>query len=222
MTKVPGLSVASYKAVAGGFIHGTQAWSISTWLSLSGGTAPTQNNVTTDSGNIGSQFGTWWATIKADNSPNTGLQSLSLYYYPAGATTSTLLGHDEFASIPGTGTGTELPSQLSLVHSYRSSTPGRSGRGRFYAPVTSGDNLTAGQMSGSRIITLGTHWKTLVDGLNALASASGQTMRVGVASFTSGVFHPAVSLVIDSKLDTQRRREDKIGINNIATGVVAP
>lgn len=217
-----GLPSPAYKMVFGGSMGGVQDWSCSMWAQVTGGDPPTQLEVTTNSGALGTKWSTMWNSFKTRNWPTVTADHLTAYYYPAGSTVSTLIGIDEFTAIPGTGSTLELPSQLSLVASLRSSTPGRSGRGRFYLPLTDGGSLSNGQVAGGDCTTIVGLIKALVDGINALTPAEGGAFRCGVASFTKSAFYPVVTAIIDSKIDTQRRREDKVGVLFVAPAVIAP
>lgn len=209
---MPGLNLPSYKSVFAGTVTGVQTWSCSLWIARNGGSTPTQAQVTSNAGAISALWQAWFNTTArgVNHSPLTA-ESLSAYYYPSGALSATFVGINQFTHIVANGPTDRAPSQLSLVTSLRSSTPGRSGRGRFYMPLTETAQLTAGQVSQSLVNSLAVDAKTLINGINGLAPAEGGAFVCSVASFTKGLLEPIVTVVVDSKVDTQRRREDKIG-----------
>lgn len=216
-----GLTTPAYKSVFGGTVSGIQTWSCSLWLARTGGSAPSQHDVTVNAGAISAEWQAWFTgAVKGINHAPLTAESTSLYYYPAGAISAALLGVDEFTHIAANGATDRGPSQLSLVTSLRSSTPGRSGRARFYVPLTETAQLTGGQVSNALVSSLAVAAQTLLQGLNAIAPSEGGAFGCCVASFTKGVAEPIVSIVVDSKIDTQRRREDKIGPSFVAVAEV--
>jgi hypothetical protein len=133
---------------------------------------------------------------------------LSAYSYPAAghsATTASISSTGTTGTAPGLGT-----SQLAQVFSLRSGVSGRKGRGRFYMPATNREVPTIdGQIAGATLTALGNEFKTFVDAMNLLTIA-GKPAILCIAGKASGVTDVATDVVLNSKIETQRRRQDKI------------
>jgi hypothetical protein len=85
--------------------------------------------------------------------------------------------------------------------------------------MTAGANLaTTGQVSSTNVASAAADFKTLVDAAN-LTTVGGDPVLMGIASRDSGFTVLAQDVKIDSKVDTQRRRTDKIAANNSAIAV---
>jgi hypothetical protein len=102
------------------------------------------------------------------------------------------------------------PSQCSLVISIRSGLGSRDHRGRVYLPMTGrGGWANSGQLASADCNSIATAFKALVNTLN-LTTIGGAATTFGIASRGSGFTIAAQDCVIDSKIDTQRRRADKV------------
>jgi hypothetical protein len=138
----------------------------------------------------------------------TKYSSLQAYSYPAlgGAfSTSAIFS----TGVVGTGAGS-LPTQNCLVLSLRSGRAGRRGRGRMYYPMTVGTSIgTNGQLTTTTTATFATALKTLFDAINVLTIGASPSI-VCIAGRDSGVNAPVTGVTVDTKIDTQRRRTDKI------------
>jgi hypothetical protein len=100
-----------------------------------------------------------------------------------------------------TATGS-LPLGSALVASLRSSTVGRSGRGRWYFGGLPGDKQVGNTMSGSYIVQL-------LSAAGLMASFSGNSTfatTACVASRTHAALYPIISVLADIFIDSQRRR----------------
>lgn len=112
---------------------------------------------------------------------------------------------DGAVSLDGVVAALPLPSDLSVVVSLRTSTPTRSGRGRFYLPqVTVEDVTSAGRMT-----------TALTDDLTASLAAAWGTYNTGtdtpvVYSRTQRTTRDIVSFDIGDLFDTQRGREGSL------------
>lgn len=135
---------------------------------------------------------------------------VDVYLYNSLPGSSVATGHQDYASAK-VGSGDNMPSDVALVVSLRSQFAGARNRGRIYLPCTKVSALEQNGQFGSNALTaLVPNVKALINHTNtALATVTG----VGAVSVISATHNQAAAItrfVIDSKLDTQRRREDKI------------
>lgn len=106
----------------------------------------------------------------------------------------------------GTGGTTQaLPDQVALVITLLTGYSGRRNRGRIYMPMQA-STITNGQISTTNVDNISAWWKGLFDAWNAHLG----TQKLVVLSQIRGDGKPIVSLEVDSKLDIQRRRADKV------------
>lgn len=144
-----------------------------------------------------------------------------------GGNAVTLTGVDvyQYASLPGsangqsghnfapviTGTGDNMPGEVALVATLLSGRPGSSNRGRIYLPMTKVAALeSSGQVAQTNLTTIGNAVQQLIQDVNSVVAAVGSPNGVSVISQTKGTAVKVTSVTIDSKCDSQRRREDKI------------
>lgn len=191
----------------GALAQGEQfAWGL--WLKPATGALPTLDATQTWLNGVATRLiatecnsstsGAFTSLIAEDSSYST----VRGYIYPAGADVAS--GVVE-ATVNKSGTGAaELPDQCSLVASLRSTVPSRSGRGRVYLPAN-GVGLAVHQMFSTDLGNLATVMKNYLDFLNTSAIA-GDELDVVVRSVTQGVVRLVHQVVIDSRLDIQRRR----------------
>ena len=106
--------------------------------------------------------------------------------------------------LAGTNANGELPPQCSTGVSLRTALRTRSGRGRFYLPVYSTNECTAGRVAALAVT-------------QTLAAAHGMMESLITAGLTPIVYHRAnhtssdiVSIDVSDVFDTQRRRRDKL------------
>jgi hypothetical protein len=98
--------------------------------------------------------------------------------------------------------------QAAVVHSLRTATPGRRGRGRCYFPAN-GATLTGSNLSSTVTTALSNSFRTYLDAVNATALGAGTVVAIVATSLMNPA--PAVTrVVVDSELDVQRRRANKI------------
>jgi len=220
--------VAHYRMVVGGVLVGAQRWSIG--LSLDGNTVPPDpvamnvaavqmfNDFNTAAW---SASGTGLTPLKNLASAQATLDSVRLYYYPTGATQATLVGASTQAPVVGSG-GISNPPQCALVVSLLTGFAGRKNRGRMYLPCLSDDVTAVGQLSTGRaqlVATTVANWLSLVR--TRSVTTGGNSIPI-VYSETAG--NSAIASVrVDSLIDTQRRRRDKLtptqtGAANLVVG----
>lgn len=123
----------------------------------------------------------------------------------------------------GGGSGSVMPSQVSIVATKHSNLSGESAMGRWYQPGT-GLSLTAAYQ-----VTQGT-CDLLAEATGSLFTAINQTngtaqglhnLACVIASRTTQTFHPIDEVTVDSRADVQRRRGDKIHPQFLGQAAVA-
>lgn len=199
--------------VIGGTIATVQTWSTGIWVrtTLAGGSWGLSNQqAVTDAWR--SMVESWWGALKGFCAADVEFTQVRSYFYPAG-TTEAVSVCESLVSSPVAGTGsTPLPTQTAAVASMRTGVAGRSARGRSYFPVN-GQGLGADhQLSGANCGSIAGAYQDLLNGINAYdGTAHSLTANIcSVASFTKGITRDITQVIVDSKLDTQRRREDKL------------
>lgn len=197
------------RLVLAGTIQGTQSWSIGFSVAVPGAMTP-------------DQLPTWLAAcvapantlisssdVKSLWMPSTVYNTLRAYVYlgPGPAIFQAQLGVTQVVGIGGSPIG----AQNALVCSLRSTTAGRTGRGRVYLPMTSdteGDGAT-GQITLAHAAALATEVSTFITAINTNTIGGFPTV-VGVASRQAGMTAPIHQVIVNTKTDTQRRRTHKI------------
>jgi hypothetical protein len=98
-----------------------------------------------------------------------------------------------------------LPDQCTLVVTLLTGFAGRRNRGRMYLPYQAG-TMTNGQAVQANIDPLALWWSNLIHAWNSHIG----TQHVVVLSQVAGASHSVNAVQIDSKIDIQRRRADKL------------
>jgi hypothetical protein len=170
-------------------------------------------------------FKTFWDSIAAYRNSSTSVQTGSRVLYfleswwtkPVGRpgaagyvkgffnTPPVIVAATPSNSINGTG-GSPVPQQLASVISWRTSTSGRSGRGRTYL-----GNLAAAAQSGpvitaAFVTAVNSGCTTLISSVGALPVAPGGNAKLGVWSPTVGVCREILTGSTDATWDTMRSR----------------
>jgi hypothetical protein len=126
------------------------------------------------------------------------------------ATAKQLERADVPLSIAGTSTGEQMPPQVALTVSLRTSLPTRAGRGRFYLPGMSTSVLANGRLAAAN--------QTAV--LNASARMLNSLIDAGATPgvWTTGLLNPRIinRVEVGDVFDTQRRRRDKLVESRVA------
>lgn len=215
------------RMVLNGTMAGGQTWSTSLWLSTDVPTpTPTQDQLNSFAlacrdaiqASVVTLSGLLW-------NASTACTDVTCYWYESNTRKAALVSQPAPITTAGSGQSS-MPTFTSLVLSLRSATPGRSGRGRNYMPWTVGGGVSANGQTGSGTTdAVATAWSSALTELNEMTvawpGAAGQL--VVVASFTKGVIHPVVAVVVDSIPDTQHRRTDQLQAVAISTrAVTAP
>lgn len=192
----------------GGSLPAGEVWQCGLWFSPN--TTPgTQAALQAEVDAMVTPFTTWWATsaISGIRAAGMTLNNLSLYGYAANATSAGAVAHATI-SLAANATQQSKPNQCALVCSLRTVSPARNGRGRIYLPFLSG-GVAGGQLATTDAQAVATATANLLVALNGGTAPS----SIGrVLGGTSGL--PVTSVVVDTVIDTQRRRRNKI----VATG----
>ena len=198
-----------------GHIGNSQGWSLG--MSFGYLTPVTSSDLFTWLGLVGADIDTWMQDATGGPVPilfgsNTTYDGLNCYQYPANATKA-----DAQAAVvvtKRTGTGAPIPSQLAVAYSLYTGNPGRDQRGRFYVPITRTPQTgfdTQGQLTAATCGNLATAAATMIQAV-ASRPLAGQTLTPVVASVGSKAYRVLGSVAVDSLVDTQRRRTDKVAI----------
>lgn len=198
------------RLVMGGTIDSTQTWSMGLSCLTAGAVSssdlftwlPAMDTAVKAFLNTTGVKSVWWTSSTVYN-------SLRAYHYsspgPADAQAQLIS-----TGVVGTGSS-DLPRQLATVISLRTGNGSRADRGRVYMPCTAASAIsTIGQHSSSGCTTLGGAFELLVHAINA-SSLAGSPPIVSIAGRDSGAHAVVQNVIVNSKVDTQRRRTDKIG-----------
>lgn len=205
---MPGIPDALTKLVIGGHLaSGVQTFSTSIWV-LSDITGPvTQASFDSFVADCQVAIKAMTSSTAITHMTNSVDQydALTGYYYPPSHTSASLVSAGAYGSPDNGDSTTHAPKETSLVASLRSSTPGRSGRGRLYLPACGVPIGANGLADTTAVGNIGGVVKTCLSALNAVDGCT-----VAVASFTKGIAYPVVAVIVDNKPDTQRRRQDQL------------
>lgn len=196
-----------------GTIGSAQTWSCSFYISLTtvSGSPLDQTHLALAMAQLNTPVGTLNTALAGLLwSADTTINRLSLYYYNANQDKAAHVSHIAAGGVLGSVT-TYQPQFVSLVLSVLSDTPGRSGRGRMYLPVTAYALPSDHQFSQATLNSVGAACKALFQSVNALNMVpSGiASQQCVVASSTKSATYPVTELALDSKPDVQHRRSDK-------------
>jgi len=205
---------------------GSQRWSVGHTM-FTVRTSPTSAELSTYADGLLAAFKTnvWNGTtpgkLAVYNSTQTNVDSVRAYFYPTGSSVASVVGVSTGAAAAGSqSSGVAGAPQLSIVATLENGNAGRQNRGRMYLPVVApAIQFTTLQLSGSDA----TAWATSV--ANYLSAA--RTVAFGDEAFTVPIVSeltattPITAVSVDTVMDTQRRRRDKIiGTRSRATLVV--
>lgn len=200
-----------------GTINGVQTWSTSLWFQYSGSpAAPSAADVAagmTSSSDLEGFVDVLWAALSEYMAPNTIMQTWTVDVYgedpatPASATAQT-----PFA-VAGSGQP-HLPPECALVASLKTGRGGASFRGRMYLPLLALQVSNQGQASdvaATDVATAVAAYLTSVNGHDFEGGgAIGYELLAAVNSVQLGLSTPITSVQVDTRIDAQRRREDKL------------
>lgn len=151
----------------------------------------------------GDRFGQAWTELRG-------------YYYQGGefGSNATFVASLPIDTSPGSASGLHLPDQIAVVASTRTGLAGRSYRGRMYLPLNGLVIQPTGQLSQTQVDAIRTYTTALLS-----ACLAGSLTPV-IVSATQSSAVPITTVVVDSVMDTQRRRRNKLVPVATSTGVV--
>lgn len=152
-------------------------------------------------------------TIKGLFPSTTVWTTLTAYLYQGGKNAA-LTAQSQISAGNGTAGGGALPNQIALVATLLSGVPGRTNRGRSYLPGPTFTALGNGQLT---VANAGTIAAAFASFLTAVKNAPTWGALPVIASPHTGSFQPLKSIRIDTKLDTQRRRSNKVAVAGAST-----
>lgn len=205
-----------------GTIYNVQSWSTGLWFGTSGfpvgsdyGIA--QMNGLRDSGDLQGYIESFAVSMEHFWTTAVKLTQVRYAVYEG-------VGHTPKAESiwvlpsPYAGSGSpSLPSECAIVCSTRTNTPGPSGRGRSYSPLLSSSIAAPGGgmlLSDAQIVS--DAYGALLSAINAhdfedeVGSGFTYNLYASLASYKMGTNHPLTAVQVDTRIDSQRRREDKL------------
>lgn len=134
-------------------------------------------------------------------------QELRLYSYPDGGPVASYIGVRPLTAGIGNAAGRNVP-QACVVVSLRTGFAGRRNRGRMYLPANGMPAGSDHQFAAANVATLAAAMGSFFSDVNALTDV-GNVSVVSQAGAAGGVT-PVTSIIVDTKVDIQRRRADAI------------
>jgi hypothetical protein len=198
------IPVGTVKVVFGGSLPTPEKFAFSFWL----GSTPitTQAAANTLATDIVTAFAsTAKANVLAYLMNSGSYDNVKVYCYPVGGPTASVIGQATIASGAGTGTSNPHPLQCAIVVSLRTSFAGRRNRGRLYLPLTS-VALTAHQLTSSQCADIAGAMAAFFNSLNANSSYGDVSI---VSQVGTGLVTKVSSVIVDSRVDVQRRRANR-------------
>ncbi len=211
---------ALLKAVLRGHIGTVQTWSIGLWLDTVAGGGGVDPDAAAalllpDAHTMANSLKGYWST-------DTTFEGIDTAFYPGGTTVASRTGHAVDSSpVAGVSSTNLLPTFCAVCCTLKTSHSGRSYRGRVYWPITAAGLSTDGQIDNSVCSAFANALKTMLQAWHALDMSSAGLAGSGgnqptVVSFTRALSTFITAIQVDSKLDVQHRREDKIGAAHTA------
>lgn len=209
-----GIVAHSLRLVAVGNLPSGEVFNTGLWT-LSDVAIPDYNALILAMATPQSAFNTFFTNIKAYWCVGTKVSELKGYYYDGGESGSTATLS---ASVPLTtnegAAAIKMPDQCTMVASLRTGRAGRSFRGRMYIPTPALTISNDSQVPSVNTVDIATRTATLITTINA------SSLGVVVMSATQTAATPVTAVQVNSVVDTQRRRTNKIVPNQ--TSIVNP
>nr|CRY96131.1 hypothetical protein [uncultured prokaryote] len=216
-------TVTILRATIGGRLAGAQRWSVGFTFGLTS-VFPTPDQASALATQLFTDFDTSvWSNVSGGASPYKGyvgtpstLDQCRVYVKESSSAPAAIVGSSSNAAVAGTLTPAQAP-QISLVVTLEDGLAGRSHKGRIYLPFrASVDDPVAGINVG-RAQTLATQVANFLS-LARTRGTGGVTLTPIVSSLTST--NPITRCSVDTILDTQRRRRDKIVGTRVGTNLI--
>lgn len=201
----------------GGHMATAQSWSVGLNMGLNiSGSALTQTQTDACLAAMQAPITTWWTALKVRQAADVQWDNSALFWYPSGQRLAALVSRVASGAVVGTAGGIQ-PLPVCMVASLRSTTPGRSGRGRSYIPMTGTGVSTGHQFTLADCTAVANAHAALIIALRGLVLTA-QTVTAqnpGINSVKNGALYPITRVVCDSIPDFQDRRQDKIAASSV-------
>lgn len=194
-----------YRVVLSGAMPGGEIWSTGFWVF---GAVPGNNS----EANVAAEL--WYSVLNSSDASgsmriimaayarsNVVWQKTTVYCYPSGGPSAAYIGEANH-NVAGGSSNALLPNQASVVLSLRTGSAGRRNRGRMYLPLNGLALGTDAQIPAAACDAITATWKALFDDWNG----SGDNGVISVVSSTATQHRAVSSLIVDSRIDIQRRR----------------
>lgn len=149
---------------------------------------------------------------------DTAYTQVRVYAYPSGGPTALYVGAATISVGTGTSTLDSLPLQCAMVVSLHTGFAGRTARGRLYLPAT-GQTLTAHQYGSSQVTAIANDFAAFFNAVNTLTGVGSVAV---VSQKGTGNTRAVTSVVVDSRVDVQRRRANSEASTSTQTSTVTP
>jgi hypothetical protein len=195
------------KTVIGGTLPGGEVFAFG-WQNRAVGVS-TQTDLNMVNGQTNAALANNFLTtsVKALFSTQVVFTRVTNYLYTGGSSAS--LVSVSTPSIAGTSAVAGMPNQCAVVVTLETGVPGRSNRGRAYLPPVNVGLINAGtvQLSSATCTTLANAFASMLTALHDDSSPNGVP---AVASALKGAIRDITAVRVDSIIDTQRRRRNKL------------
>lgn len=205
---------AHVRITLGGRLIGAQRWSTGHTVLL-GSSAPLTSQLNQLAEGCFSLFksnvfvGSGSGKLAGVNVSALTLDNARAYFYPGDSTTASMIGVSSGAAVSGSASSNGTAPQLCLVATLEDGLAGRRHKGRMYLPltaqITSAASLQIDQPAAAAFAaSTAAYFTALIN----TSPVPGLTITPVVSSLTSAA--PLTSVSVDTVIDTQRRRRDKI------------
>lgn len=209
----------------GGRVVGAQRWSIGHTVVL-GSANPLNSQLNALAEGCFAQFktsvwnGTGTGKLQGANVAQTTLDNARAYFYEGDSTKASRIGVSSGAAVTGGGSSTGTVPQAALVATLEDGLAGRNHKGRMYLPLNAFPVAAATlQLAQSDAAAFAASVAAYFTALINTSPVPGLTITPVVSSLTIG--SPLSAVSVDTVVDTQRRRRDKIvGTRSRSTIVV--
>lgn len=202
-----------------GTISQVQTFSTGCWFRYYGGgvaipSAAEMLDAITNSSDFQGYVDSLWAVLSGYMSQSTIMQNWNAAVYGEDPT-KPVEGLAGTLTAFGGSSGHNLPPECALVASLRTDLKGRSGRGRMYLPLTGmliGNDGLAPAVCATDVAGAVAAFLNSCDGHTFESSTGSDTgrLRAVVNSTTHGMTSDVNKVLVDTRVDAQRRREDKL------------
>lgn len=202
------------RLVSSGALPGGEIWQTGLWIQMADPITSTDDLILALAVPQ-TAFNTMWNTLKSRWSGGVKAQRLNGYYYDGGEFGDSVTYSAELPLDENEGTGTPvMPNQCAVVASLRTGHAGRSFRGRMYLPLIKSGLGTNAEMDTFEPQIVADAVRDCISSINAGPGP------VCVVSQTETASTPVTIVEVDSIVDTQRRRRNKMLPSTVALSIV--